>query len=115
MLVVSADNPVRPRALGDRVEIGIDRCLKRSSVPRAVQKRKVQRQMHSRMFVATVEVADAVGLALNFTAQHPIVEFVYHLPEFLNVWERFGAISRKSPPQSLWRRRAVVGVGIDRI
>src|SRR5215210_3201418 len=68
VLVVAADDPVGPRPLGDRIQVRIDGRLKRMRIPGAVQKRKVERQMHSRM-VAAVEMTDTVRLALNFAAQ----------------------------------------------
>src|SRR5439155_10383813 len=71
VLVMSADHPVRPALIGNRVEVSIHRRLERMRIPGAVQKCKVQRQMHSRSIVA-VKMTDAVGLALNLAAQHAI-------------------------------------------
>ena len=92
VFVMSADHPVGPRLIGDRVQISVDGRLQRKRVPGAVQQREVQWQMHSRAVVASVEMTDAVRLALNFATQHTTFEFVDDMPKFFDVALRFRTI-----------------------
>ena len=63
---MSADNPVRPCIFRDRIKIGINVGLKRKCVPGAIQQRKIQWHVKSGP-LATVEMPDAVRLALHFS------------------------------------------------
>ena len=67
VLVMSADDPVRPSPLRNCVEVGVDRPLQRKRIPRGIEEDKVQGQMKQRTAIA-VEMSDAIGLALNFAA-----------------------------------------------
>src|SRR2546423_1991971 len=71
--------------------------------------------MHAGAVVASVEMTNAVRLALNFAAQHTTFELVDDTPKFFDIALRFGAIIRKHPHQSLWWRRAFVRVRVNRI
>ena len=71
--------------------------------------------MEARIFVVTVEMPNAIRLALDLAAQHAIIELVDHAPDFLDVADRFRTIVRKHPHQSLRRWRTFIRIGIDGI
>ena len=47
LLIVAADDPVRPGVVGNRVEIGVDVGLERKRIPRGIKQRKIQWQVET--------------------------------------------------------------------
>src|SRR5436190_16812123 len=111
---MATDGPIGPCSVGNGIEVGIDICLKGDGIPRTVEEGKVERQMQAG-FVPSIEVADAVRLALDLAAQQAFVELVDDLPKIGEIGHRLWAVIGKDVFEALGRRLAFIGLRVARI
>ncbi|WFU57708.1 hypothetical protein QA639_09430 [Bradyrhizobium pachyrhizi] len=88
---MTADHEGRPGTLLKRIEIGIDRSLKRDRAPFRVKQCEVQWQVQARLAVS-VEMADPIRLPCNSSRNAPDVFDAVH---------RFRPVVRKHEPAGL--------------
>ena len=77
LFVVTTDDPIRPGVRRQSIEVRIHRRLHSDRRPLRIQKCEIERQVKTGA-VITIEVTDAVGLALHLTGEHAVGKFICH-------------------------------------